>query len=593
MAGSGARGTRLWQALRRLSRLLLLLLRRRGRRGGVVAAGLLLFCATLAVLALVSSRGRSTPRGQPVPVRVPVQATAADARRIAAARAALARLHDVMPSPSPWPQLQGDTQRLEDRRYGTSGEKCFAIGVNDEAASLWQLNSRALCFDPNPVCLYGSRLDDLVSFKERGSGECNLLYTNTHFIKRASAEQLEGSCARFRTHRVYSMFAGNKESYSHDFDQWHRNVTVQFRSAGRRRPPIIEWQRDFAIVVPKYDWSVNICHYNRIWQYLMYVVRHLHLFVPDRSHITQVHLLFRAKADYDNPWAVGLRQITIPAVEHETGYKIVVSKIRHDHQVDLKCFKRAIFLGREGRVDAYPFFNDTAVWSKDFQINDDHVPDIPHDSLWFRGVAYRAFGLSEVAELADGFFTSIPVPPRRVAWLQRSRSSRRRFSSQSEAWFDATLERLARQHGLDLRRVHFERGSSLGVQASLVRDVGLAVGIHGANLVNTIFMPPAAALFEVFPFRYVRYYYASGANSGLRYSFHETSTGIDHHCDASVNCFFMYRESEIHLNDDDRQAVERRMDTAMRYLVRLHIAFPSGRIPLERRGNTYVMPRSS
>jgi hypothetical protein len=573
MAGSGRRGTRLWhvqQALRRLSRL-----RRPGRRG-VVATLFILCCAMLVALALLSS------------FRDPPRPPSVDARR-SAAHASLAKLHDAMPSPSPWPHLQDDEQ-LPEALYGTSGEKCFAIGVNEEAASLWQVNSRALCFNPNPVCLYGSRLDDLASFKARGSGECNLLYANTNVVKRARVDQLEGSCPRFRTQRVYSMFSGDKERYRGDFDQWLSSVTDASRMAGRR-PPVIEWQRDFAIVVPKYDWSVNICHYNRIWQYLMFVVRHLHLFVSDRSSINHVHLLFRARADYDNRWAVGLRQITIPAVEKETGYKIMVSKIRHDDQVDFKCFKRAIFLGREGRVDAYPFFNDSAVWSKDFQIDDNHVPGIPHDSLWFRGVAYRAFGLSEVAEFKDGSFTSIPVPPRRIAWLQRSPLSRRRFSSQSEAWFDATLERLARQHGFDLRRVHFARGSSLGVQASLVRDVGLAVGIHGANLVNTIFMPPAAALFEVFPFRYVRYYYAAGANSGLRYSFHETSTGIDHHCDASVNCFFMYRESELHLNVDDRHVVEHRIDTAMRYLIRLHIAFPSGRIPLERSGNTYFMPR--
>ena len=106
-------------------------------------------------------------------------------------------------------------------------------------------------------------------------------------------------------------------------------------------------------------------------------------------------------------------------------------------------------------------------------------------------------------------------------------------------------------------------------------------------------MPPASAIFEMFPFRYVRYYYASGANSGLRYSFHEASTGIDHNCDANPSCFFMYRESELNFVEEDRHVVEQRIDNAMRYILNLHSRFPSGRIPLERRGNFYNMPKLS
>jgi hypothetical protein len=577
MNGGYAQGSRTWrlrQALRRL------VLRKQHGRGRSLVALFALAAAALFTLALFSSRVRQRSAARAA------DAEEAEARR-SAARAALATIHDVIPSPSPWPAERED-ERPPPALYGTSGERCFAVGVNDAAGALWQVNSRALCYNPNPVCLYGGRLDELVSFKERGSGECVVLYTNTHTVKRASIAQMDGSCARFRMHRVMSMLSGANERHERDFHAWQRKVTSAAGAPHREFP--IEWQPDLAIVVPKYDWSVNICHYNRIWQYILFVIRHLRLFVPDVTGIRDIHILFRAKADYNNSWAAGLRAFTVPVVEQETGYKITVSKIRHDSRVGHKCLRRAIFLGREGRVDAYPFLNDSEIWSKEFQIDDNHVPSIPHDSLWFRRAAYAAFGLPDVAEFADGSFKSIPIPPLRLGILQRSAKSRRRFSADSGRWFDELLERLSRRYGFELRHVRFLAGSSLASQASLVRDIGLAVGIHGANFVNTIFMPPAAALFEVFPFRYVRYYYAAGANTGLRYSFHEASSGTDYHCDADVRCFFMYRESEISLNEVDRRALEQRVDTAMRYLVRLHATFPSGRIALERRGNSYFMP---
>jgi hypothetical protein len=344
--------------------------------------------------------------------------------------------------------------------------------------------------------------------------------------------------------------------------------------------------------VPKYDWSWNICHYNRIWQNVLYVIRHLRLFVEDAGRVAAVTVYFRAKHPYDDVWTAGIREATLPALRAETGLNVTVAKLRYAPAVDCQCVRRAILLGAEGRVDAYPFLNDSAVWEKGAQDGDDHVPHIPHEALWLRTTVYASFGLPPPGTLAaNGDYATIPVPPLVVVHLARNPRSRRRLLADSAAWFDDTLATLAAVHGFEVRHVRCNATIPLSQQAGALRGVGLAVGIHGANLVNTMFMPAAAALFEVFPYRYVRYYYASGANSGLRYSFHEVTSGVEHTCRDALACMFKYRESHMDLGDRDRRVVAARLERAMRYVRGLHEAFPTGQIPLQRRGNVYSFDR--
>jgi hypothetical protein len=529
-------------------------------------------------------------------------------------------VNDVMPSPTPWPP---DSQPPDPGLYGTSNERCVALGDRGggdvgrgahEVKQLWQPNSRALCYVGAPVCMYGSRLEKLLTFAPRGSGTCEVMSVQTGMSRKMRVDEIAGeTCARFRQRRVASMF-GEEQFYSSGFAKFHDTnraaapPSMPFRHA-------IEWHdgvrssaagdldaedsiSSLAIVIPKYEWSWNICHYNRIWQYVLYVIRHLRLFVPDSASIKSIDIVFRARYPYNNVWATGIREATLPALELLTGLKISISKARYSSSRDFLCWHRAILLGQEGRVDAYPFLNDSDVWSKMSQVRDDHVPTIPHDSLWLRSVTYGSFGLPPVGnttwtanEIPFGeevSFTSIPVPPLVIAHVLRSARSKRRFSRSSRSWFGKTLRSLAREHGFTVRDVRFDKSMKLSRQATIMRDVGLAVGLHGANFVNTIFMPPGGALFEIFPWRYVRYYYAGGANSGLRYSFHEAARGVDQHCSSSPRCFMKYRESTVDLSDGDRLVVALRLKRAMKYVRDLHDMYPSGHIPLVRNGSLYT-----
>lgn len=479
--------------------------------------------------------------------------------------------------------------------YGTGSERCFSLGLPDaskhplqkgDPASFWQMNSRAMCYSPRPLCLYGRQLQHLLAFDPAGSGTCDVVAVQSGTIVPAAKAGLNESCAAWRRRQVAHMYG--TEVFS-DWDRWHE--WVEARKHPDPRHHSMEWVSEFAIVVPKYEWSYNICHYNRVWNFILYVIRNLHLFVPDADNVKKINVLFRCGYKYKENWHVGIRDSTLPVLMEETGKEVTVGKIRYDYRRDFQCIHRGVVLGREGRIDSFPFFNDTPVWKPEQQLDDSHRPVIPHDSLWLREAVMRAYGFPSVGKYTGPgikHFESIPLPPRRVGILQRSPRSRRRLTSDGREWFEDTLQELCEKHDLELEHVRTSGAMSLGEQIKHVKGLGLAVGLHGANMVNTMFMPAGGALFEIFPWRYVRYYYAGGGNSGLRYSFHEPEGGKDRNCSfASRTCFMKYRESLIFLTERDQERIRARLDVAMGYLAGLHRKYPSGVIPLRRVGNVY------
>lgn len=490
--------------------------------------------------------------------------------------------------PLPPPEAHPPSPKL----YGTGSERCFMLGRNEKAAKPnWHMNSRALCSFDAPVCLHGGQLQNVYTFAPRGTGSCDVVSVNGNTpTVRASADALGESCAAFRKRHVIGMLG--KEQFAGWEPFLHELARRKYKDPEHRAA---SWHSDFAIIVPKYPWSWNICHYNRIWLFVAYVLRNLRTFAPKAvGHVTTVDVLFRSGLHYTGKWPAGLRESTIPALESETGLKIRVGQLRWDYKRDFQCIRKGILLGDEGRVDSFPFLNDTNIWNVSQHESDSHWPDIPESSLWLRNAIYNANGFGDAARF-DGpgvsNFRSIPVPPKRIAYLQRSPFSPRRLTPSGSKWLEDTLHDLAAKHGFEVRYVRFRKEMAFKDQVAQVRDVGLAVGLHGANMVNTMFMPAGAAMFELFPWRYVRYYYAAGLNSGLRYSYHEPENGVDKHCNFDKYCFMRYRESVIYLSEVDRQRVRRRIEKALIYIAELNDRFANGSIPLEKTGKLYRIPK--
>lgn len=488
--------------------------------------------------------------------------------------------------------------------YGTGTERCYAIGlperssiqpIKGEPAVFWQMNSRALCYTNKPACLFGHRMDNFLSFEPRGSGSCHVLSVKHNKASDARGTGLNESCAAFRKRYIAQMFG--TESFR-SFDEWYAEAlaSVNAKKISRARRAIA-WRSDFAIVIPKYPWSYNICHYGRMWNYVMWVIRNLHLFVPDANSITHIHIFFRVGFRYQMLWHQGMHNATIEAVERETGIKLSVAKLRFDHHFNYQCVKQGIWLGREGRVDAFPFFNDSDVWLPVHQINDNHWPTIPHDALWLRQVVSKWSGLPDIGNFSGphiGIFRSILVPPRRVAVLQRSPRSHRRLTPSGNEWLMSTLRDLCKRYNMELANIRVSGATPFKEQVTIMSRVGISIGLHGANLVNTWFQPAGGALFEIFPWRYVRYYYAAGSNSGLRYSYHEPVGGKDRKCNfTSIYCAYLYRESLIYLTQTDRRIIYKRIENALAYVANLHQQYPNGVIPLRREGNVYYFEKQN
>lgn len=479
--------------------------------------------------------------------------------------------------------------------YGTGTERVISIGLPDAAAhkpkkgdpaSLWQMNSRAMISSTQPMCLYGRSLQNLLSFERRGSSTCQVVAVQQSTLHDARTRGLNESCAAFRTRNVGKMF-GREMFYS--WDRWQQFISNRSNPGGSRS---VSWESDFAIVIPKYEWSYNICHYNRIWNYIIYVIRNLSLFTPEAHQIKHIDVLFRSGYAYNQNWHVGIRNLTLHYLEREVGKTIRVAKLRFNYKQDFQCVKRGLWLGREARVDAFPFFNDTPVWRPEDVVDDNHWPVIPQDALWYRQAVYNSAGLGNYANFSNGVFHSISLPPRRVGFLLRSARSKRRLTLAGSMWLEKTLDELCHKYNMKFEHIRTTAEMSLAQQVQQVQDIGVAVGLHGANLVNSVFMPAGGSLFEIFPWRYVRYYYAGGGNSGLRYSFYEPEGGVDKKCSfEDRTCFMRYRESKIYLSEKDRTVVRSRLEKAMQHVVLLHRRYTDGYIPLRKVGNMYHIDR--
>lgn len=349
-----------------------------------------------------------------------------------------------------------------------------------------------------------------------------------------------------------------------------------------------------------------------------------------------MELRFRSGLQWAGAWKQGLREATLGAISAEARTSVSYGKVRLDPRSHFQCFRRAVLLGAEGAVDAFQFLNDTPVVTAAELAADAHVPRVPREALAFRETVYRYAGLPSqlaagnvlllhpqaaaaaaaaaaadgggaapaapaVSRVAGGPLPTPPgdgpadvirlaLPPRTISYLLRSRGSRRRLNTYGELSLRSMLSRLAGEYRWSYTTTSFTSTQALAAQVAAVRQTGVAVGVHGANLVNAQFLPAGGALFELFPFRYVRFYYMAGGNAGLRYSYHAAGQGVERNCSTDSWCFMHYRESVLQMRPADMVAVEERLRGAIEWVERLWQAFPDGWAVLSGRGADYHFP---
>ncbi|KAA8495380.1 hypothetical protein FVE85_1535 [Porphyridium purpureum] len=172
-----------------------------------------------------------------------------------------------------------------------------------------------------------------------------------------------------------------------------------------------------------------------------------------------------------------------------------------------------------------------------------------------------------------------PRVERKIVLLDRKNTGNARRVLSDEAASDIMnlLERQAAQFGFSVERVFFE-DLSFREQVDKVRSAALAVGVHGANLVNTFFMRPLTAMIEIFPYGFNHDMYVNGGNAGIKYFKYELRTGAEfpqlaehasremcvHHNKA---CKIFYRDQDLMFTREDYQHLETTVQQALTYLV--------------------------
>jgi len=118
------------------------------------------------------------------------------------------------------------------------------------------------------------------------------------------------------------------------------------------------------------------------------------------------------------------------------------------------------------------------------------------------------------------------------------------------------LSELSDEWGFDMSVVKFA-GLSFEAQVKAVENAAIAIGIHGANLVNAMFLPPRAQLVEIFPYRFDHDLFKYGSTAGLRYKSYRLTSGLDfpeiaEYVD-SFDCIRKKEECKVHYRSDDRE----------------------------------------
>lgn len=227
------------------------------------------------------------------------------------------------------------------------------------------------------------------------------------------------------------------------------------------------------------------------------------------------------------------------------------------------CFERAIIPGfLKGRF----FVDDIDYPSTKALVESiaEGAPTIPRDSLDIR----------ERVNTMVSPKTALPKRKKEILLLDRG-GLRRVFDGNGRRKVLMMMRKAAEAKGYRMTVVNFN-GMPFYEQYKIMRNVSVAVGIHGANLVNTMFMPPLSVLFELFPHGFIHSMYANGGNAGLKYVSHEMRQGkrfkgqgedesINECIKSNEKCKVHYRDAMMEVTNGDIADMERIFNGAIEW----------------------------
>lgn len=483
---------------------------------------------------------------------------------------------------------------------------CHLININPSVTDLWQFSARSLCLS-HDLCFNLSDLSSpaLLHSADLSLTRCQL--RNPDYTLRADSfppvallNTTRRTCRQLQRHAVHCAHGTGLKDADPVCPDIQQVSPLVLRTA--------TWFEALSIVIPDYEIPRNIYHFLSPVADLARTVEHLPKLLHDwdmyntytagnQTYFTDgdmprlkaLNLVFHMSKEVPlgHLWKKELLELMIRQRMQNKGIRIKVYLIQErSPEQRYICLRNAVLLGRRGHVNVWPFPNATDVPLDGLSV--------PIDAIAFKKAVYDEFGMqARLPEMVQTRLDSAlsELPPFVVGYSKREGESggdgyyragaMRNFFDDDEEWFMSMLRNETRAAGAKLLVISANSSQTLREQVERVVQVGMLVGIHGANLVNAVFMHPFGALLEIMPKFVKERCYVAGANSGLKYMRVEASeevSVVESGCHPQdFMCKIDPRQRALRLRDmKDRELVREKVQEGLEHLRWIRERFPDG-----------------
>lgn len=173
------------------------------------------------------------------------------------------------------------------------------------------------------------------------------------------------------------------------------------------------------------------------------------------------------------------------------------------------CFRRAAVTAAVGTH----FFLPEDLFPGVVDVDAIASPTRFHDADVFRTLLFQSLG-----------HAGAPRVTKQLVYLHRAKT--RTLTAAGLSALEAKLREVARQNGFTYRFLDVA-GLTFPQQIEAVAGAGVVVGVHGTQMLNTLFLPAGAAIVEIFPYRFSNALFEGGSGAGLHYARHQVLHGED------------------------------------------------------------------
>lgn len=482
-------------------------------------------------------------------------------------------------------------------------------GIEDADTETWEyaFNARSFCMT-STICIQPlSKVQTATFYSVAALSETKCVNSTASFIPNPNQDKLNCTEVQNLVHMAHGHFDGPRKPVYPKYEPFGSLTNDELKSA--------RWMNGVVFFVPSFPHMGNIFHFSFVAGSVGYIVsaipnlvekwrglQHTNKKLPSPLPVTI--MLRGGSLSSFGGWQVGVLSFIINFRLQKAGLSVSLATMNESViggignslvSKELTCAKSAVLLGSRSHINLWPF--PTTKWIAP------HGGSVPIESISFRRSMYDATGIPTLLPLLPaGVFTPPPptslfdLPPRVIGYSRRNvfpdhpkdsfqQGTIRRFSDSDEQWFISMLKDVAAAHNFTY--VTLQTGSEIPFedQVRLYSKVGYVAGIHGANLMNSVFMKPFGGLMELFAGGALQCYTA-GANSGLEYVGYnpvKRASGKESGCKPSHPiCWHLEHSRRVMINtDEDHRLLRNHVEDSVRRIEMFYEKFERfGGIPV-------------